>query len=194
MKGTVCKDSSLFIVRAVVGICSGCTIFSYSNCIAAFRASGQRHRGARPSQGPSTDRPCRSRSRPAKRRLRELRRRSVWGVESAQPFLAGDQQRRVVAAIGDQPHRFAHQLAGQPPAAEFGSPSPRRRYRSCGPAGFRTAAGGASPPCGLVFGREHAAAAVVAYQERADELFVVAEGRGPQLFAGDFVGVSGVWP
>ena len=42
----------------------------------------------------------------------------------------------------------------------------------------------------FVFGREHAAAAVVAYQERVDELFVVAEGRGPQLFAGDFVGVQ----
>lgn len=149
MKGTVLADSSLFIVRAVVGICSGCTIFSYSNCIAAFRASGPRHRGARPSQGPSTDRPCRSRSRPGEAKDYGIAAgESVWGVESAQPFLAGGSACCVVAAIGDQPHRFAHQLAASP-GGGIREPSPRRRYRSCGPAGFRTAAGGASPPCGL---------------------------------------------
>ena len=115
---------------------------------------------------------------------------SVWGVESAQPFLAGDQQCRVVAAIGDQPHRFAHQLAGQPPAAEFGS---RRHAVDIGRAAqlaFERQQVEHRRRAAFVFGREHAAAAVVAYQERVDELFVVAEGRGPQLFAGDFVGVQ----
>ena len=42
----------------------------------------------------------------------------------------------------------------------------------------------------FAFGRQHPAAAVIAHQERVDELFVVAECRRPKFLAGDFVRVQ----
>ena len=42
----------------------------------------------------------------------------------------------------------------------------------------------------FAFGRQHPAAAVIAHQERVDELFLVAERSRPQLLAGDFIRVQ----
>lgn len=121
MKGTVCKDSSLFIVRAVAGICSGCAIFLI---VTALQRFGHRGRGIAAPDHRKVFRRVACAEVEAVRRSEGYGDRageSVCGVESAQPLFAGDQQRRVVVAIGDQLHRFAHQLAGQSPAAEFGS-------------------------------------------------------------------------